>query len=400
MKIVLATGIYPPDIGGPATYVRSLAEELSKMGNAVSVITYGAISDNPPSLKLWRAGRVAISGFVPGEGWQVVVIPRNGGPILRWFRYARALRQYGADADVVIAFSSVSVGVPLVLARLKRPKKILRLGGDFFWERYTALGGTLGLKEWYAANPLRLTRLLNAACMGVLLQSFDHLVYSSAFQEELHASVYPALPPHSVIENAVLGGTPTEHQPHEPFRLLSFGRLVGFKNLPTLLQVMVGLPGATLTIVGEGPLRGTLSAQVLRLGITDRVRFLPPAFGEQKQRIFAEHDLLVIPSVTEISPNTALEARSQGLPVLLTEETGLSALLTGGMTLAPLRTPEQISKALGRVVGDYPRKARAAAEPLPSRGWTAVTSEFLQLLQQLVALSSHRNAAAGNARCC
>ena len=41
LKIVLATGIYPPDIGGPATYVAKLAEELPKRGCEVKVVTYG-----------------------------------------------------------------------------------------------------------------------------------------------------------------------------------------------------------------------------------------------------------------------------------------------------------------------------------------------------------------------
>ena len=32
MKIVLATGIFPPDIGGPATYTERLVEELFRRG--------------------------------------------------------------------------------------------------------------------------------------------------------------------------------------------------------------------------------------------------------------------------------------------------------------------------------------------------------------------------------
>ncbi|MBU2259488.1 glycosyltransferase, partial [Patescibacteria group bacterium] len=128
MKIVLTTGIYPPDIGGPATYVSCLANEFSRQGIDVIVVTYGGSSKFQ----------------VPSSKWEVVRVNRSF-PILRWFRYAKALKQVGQDADIVYGFSSVSCGVPLKLARLKKPKKILRLGGDFGWERYTDWGGKLGL---------------------------------------------------------------------------------------------------------------------------------------------------------------------------------------------------------------------------------------------------------------
>ena len=41
-KILLATGIFPPDIGGPATYVENLAIELEKLGHKVRVVTYSS----------------------------------------------------------------------------------------------------------------------------------------------------------------------------------------------------------------------------------------------------------------------------------------------------------------------------------------------------------------------
>ena len=113
MKIVLATGIYPPDIGGPATYVRALADQLNRLGHQVIVITYGKVDTKTTTI--WQDG-----------AWQVVSVPWKGKPILRWFLFARALKKFAADADIVEAFSSVSVGVPIALARLRKPRKILR----------------------------------------------------------------------------------------------------------------------------------------------------------------------------------------------------------------------------------------------------------------------------------
>jgi hypothetical protein len=57
MKIVLATGIYPPDIGGPATYVRELAESLTSKGNKVVIVTYGR-SEQHDTAGRWAVYRV------------------------------------------------------------------------------------------------------------------------------------------------------------------------------------------------------------------------------------------------------------------------------------------------------------------------------------------------------
>jgi hypothetical protein len=140
MKVVLATGIYHPDIGGPATYVRALAEEITKKGLEVSVITYRDIRHQ--TLDSSFTSRAS-------SPWEVIHVPKSGGPLLRWWRYAKVLREHASDADAVVAFSSVSAGVPIMLAQLKKPRKILRLGGDFFWERYTDRGGQKNLREYH-----------------------------------------------------------------------------------------------------------------------------------------------------------------------------------------------------------------------------------------------------------
>lgn len=363
MKIVLATGIYPPDIGGPATYAKALAEEFSKKGHDVTVVTYGRDgSEKRPSMK----GRV-------------VVVSKSGGPIARWMRYAFELRKVGADADAVIAFTSVSVGIPVALSRLKKPKKILRIGGEFFWERYTDGGGTKSLAEWYTSR-FGFWRILNAFAMEGILRSFNHLVYSTDFQRSIHKGVYRHLPPSSVIENAVPTGTRVKHTMHTPLRMLFMGRFVHFKNLYELLEAMHPLDHTTLTVVGAGSMEKHLKEYVRAHNLRDRVHFLPPVHGEAKAKLFAEHDLLVLPSVTEISPNTALEASSCGLPVVLTSETGLSAALACGMLKAPMADSVQIVTAVHRAVLKYDELA--AATPA-DRSWTKVTDEWMKLLASL-----------------
>lgn len=360
MKIVLATGIYPPEIGGPATYCRALAEEFSKKGWNAVVVTYGGMDQsNNGSMDQWR----------------VIRTPRSL-PIIRWFRYARALKKHGSDADAVIAFSSISAGVPLWIAHLRKPKKILRLGGDFFWERYTDRGGMKGLRAWYESK----TTAQQAAnwIMQQILRTFDHIVFSTEFQKKIYEDHYWGLESVSVIENALPSGTPKRHERHEPFRLLFMGRFVGFKNLPMLIKAIWGLPNTSLTFVGDGPMRSQLIAHSSQLPMT----FLPPAHGAEKERIFADHDLLILPSLTEISPNVALEARTAGLPVLLTKETGLSGELMQGMMVHDISTTEKIKKTISDAMNRYDKISHSAHESLPTRGWGNLAEEWIELLSR------------------
>jgi glycosyltransferase involved in cell wall biosynthesis len=100
--------------------------------------------------------------------------------------------------------------------------------------------------------------------------------------------------------------------------------------------------------------------------------------------VFAEHDLLVIPSTTDISPNTALEARVSGLPVLLTKHTGFSSRLAYGIILEEMMTPEQIADAVHGVRIQYEDIGRIARIPLLPHDWDAVAREWDTFLKSLV----------------
>jgi glycosyltransferase involved in cell wall biosynthesis len=364
MKIVLATGIYPPKIGGPATYCRSLADQLTKAGHQVIVITYG---DKVDSGK-WIVESVSL-----------------GLPIARWFAYAKKLKTVGKDADVVYAFSSISCGIPIILSGL-RAKKVLRLGGDFFWERYTDGSGYRGLRDWYASKcPLA---FVGRRIMGWILRRFDHIVFSTDFQKDIYADVFKRLPQQSVIENALELEivVPMElHTKQDPFRLLFLGRFVNFKQIPMLIEAVSQMPDVLLTLIGEGPQDTSLRKLVERLELDSRVRFVSPLSGKEKYEIFGKHDLLVMPSLTDISPNTALEARSVGLPVLITEHNGLSHHLRSGMSCTDLSTTEKLLEEIKRIQQGYSHIAEAASKKIDGRSWSEVALESADLFATICA---------------
>lgn len=378
MKIVILTGIYPPAIGGPATYSKNLAKELSQAGHEVTVITYGNAQPHP-SLPCRQAG----AGADCPKGAEVITVSL-GFPIVRWFRYATQIRKIAAYADVVYALSLVSCGVPLWLSGIKTPKRVLRLGGDFLWERYTDNGGTMTLREWYAG------KARGTGLMRGILRRFHHIVFSTAFQEELYEEHYNDLPAHSVIENALeqpyaRPSIRPSDRPHTPFRLLFMGRFVGFKNLFSLLDAFARMQDCVLTLVGDGPLDDELRRHAEHLNLHGRVQFVAPVAGTEKQEIFDTHDLLILPSFTEISPNTALEAAAAGLPVLLTEEHGLSERLLAAIDVATLRTPEQIVIGIRDMRESY--LVAVGTHEHRERAWKTVAQEHVSLFEDLLELS-------------
>lgn len=334
MKIILATGIFPPEIGGPATYVRGLARELTARGDDVVIVTYGARQ-----------------GFDRAEGYSVISVGRQGGPLGRWLRYRDELAFHGKTADFVCAFTSISAGIPMLMSGVRGPTKILRLGGDFFWERYTDAGGTMGLREWYTSR-FGFWRLVNSLVMGKVLRTFDQLVYSTEFQRAIHAGAYRNLPPSIVAANARPESVFHLHEPHTPFRLLFLGRFVRFKNLFSLIDAVRLLSDVRLTLVGEGPIEPELRVHVKAAGLESQISFRASVAGQEKRWMFDDHDLLVLPSFTEISPNTALEARAVCLPILLTEETGLPDI--PDVYKRTLHRPEDIAREIREIIKRYP----------------------------------------------
>jgi glycosyltransferase involved in cell wall biosynthesis len=216
-----------------------------------------------------------------------------------------------------------------------------------------------------------------------LLRHFDHVVFSSAFQRDIYLDHYKNLPAYSVIENALPVGTTVLHEKHDPLRLLFLGRLVKFKHIACLLEALQDLPRVTLTIAGSGPELSALQRQVMTGKIDDRVTFVGNREGKEKQKLLYDHDLLVLPSITEITPNVALEARAIGMPVLLTADTGLSATLRKGMVVRSLNDAHEIRSAMKEVQKKYGEIAADAAKPATVRPWSRVAEEHEELFRRL-----------------
>jgi glycosyltransferase involved in cell wall biosynthesis len=135
------------------------------------------------------------------------------------------------------------------------------------------------------------------------------------------------------------GVDPSRYAPSEErgsLQALFVGRLAGVKGVPILIEAMASLaekyPELTLRLVGDGPDRTALEAEVVRRGLQDRMIFL----GYQSQSEVAEElsrtDIFVLPSFAEGVPVVLMEAMASCVPVLTTRIAGVPELVEDGVS--------------------------------------------------------------------
>ncbi len=313
MKIVLITGIFPPDIGGPATYCRHLADTYTRQGVQVVVLAYG-------------------SGCVHSE-YPVIRISRRWPPIIRQKIMALCALWQLRNADAVIAFDALGAGLPAAIAAfIWRVPLAIRLGGDFIWERYVErTGELLTLREFYAsARSLTWRDALDRRLMKLGFHVARSVVFSTRFQRDIFIHHYDI----PEAKTAVIGNyfMPELATPIATGnRILWAGRFLKLKNISMLLNVFQKLaaqhPEAQLILVGDGPEKTALHNTVRALHLEERVRFQPVATSADMGQLLATARYVIVPSLTDVSPNLALESAMRGVPVIVTTETGLTEMM-------------------------------------------------------------------------
>ncbi|MCS4122715.1 glycosyltransferase [Salinibacter ruber] len=136
--------------------------------------------------------------------------------------------------------------------------------------------------------------------------------------------------------------------------LLFLGRLHPKKGLSELLAAWekVEPNGWHLAIIGwdDGGHEAVLQDQATEAGLTDRVHFLGPRFGEEKGAAFHHADAFILPSHSEGLPMAVLEAWSYRLPVLMTPACNLSEGFRSGAALSIEPSAQGIADGLGRLL--------------------------------------------------
>jgi glycosyltransferase involved in cell wall biosynthesis len=173
--------------------------------------------------------------------------------------------------------------------------------------------------------------------------------------------------------------------------ILSIGRLSWKKGLDRLIEAIAHLPRAKLVIAGndeEGYLN-RLKEIASSVGVSNRVHFVGPAYGEDKWRLLAAADVFALPSYSENFGIAVLEAMAAGLPVVVTPEVGLAAEVAACEAgLVADGEPRRFAAALALLLDDPVQRqrmgdnGRTAAATLYS--WEAVAARCEGVYHQIL----------------
>ena len=144
--------------------------------------------------------------------------------------------------------------------------------------------------------------------------------------------------------------------------ILFVGRLVAIKGILVLMdafkEVARAVPGATLTIAGDGKMRDELEEIAGREGLDKSVRFLGHVRASDMAGVYAEARVVVMPSLTpEAFGKVGVEAMSVGRPVVVSDVGGVREWLdagVNGLLVSPGESSE-VAAALIELLNDPAR---------------------------------------------
>lgn len=336
MQILISTGLYPPDIGGPAIYAKNLADQFLKNGDKVKVLPY----------KFEKKLPICIRHF------------------LYFLRVVLSMW----NVNLIIALDTFSVGFPTVLAsKIFRKKVIMRIGGDFLWESYVERTGYLiTLSDFYKEIPkLPLKQRLIFYLQKFALKNCSALAFNTEWQKKIFAKTYGldsqktyVIENFYPVRNIISNGTGGEKN------FLWAGRPIKLKNI---------------NILKDAFSEAEKENNSIKLEISEKISWTE--LMKKIQNCYA----VILPSLSDISPNFIIDAISLNKPFILTKETGLYEKLKDiGIFVNPPDKEDIKNKILFLAEEkNYNEYKNRIADFNFTHSWQEIADEFIGIYKKL-----------------
>lgn len=312
MHILFATGIYPPDIGGPASYTRDFSQWLKRQGHTVSIVCY---SDKP--------------------GTDVVRVVRAGSVLRRYWEFGKAVYQMAKQADVIYAQGPVSEGLPtMVAAFFARKPYVVKMVGDFAWEQAQQRGekdlldefvkkmhfGKVGLMEW-------VERMVAKRAKTVITPSryLKSIVTQWGVYPEHISVILNAQESHAHQQQESTTSTGVAYPRYNASSIICFttARAVPWKGVKELIAWWHETPPThQLVIAGSGPEAETWRQLIELSPAKERIVYRGSLTKEQMMEQYALSDVFLLDSGYEGYSHVIAEAASFGIPCFVSDKGG------------------------------------------------------------------------------
>lgn len=339
MRIVLATPIYPPEVGGPATYTVEIAERL-RAGHDVVVVAYSDVE--------------------PTASTHLIAVSKKRSLLTRLFTFYRALMREATQADLIYVQNAVAAGLPAVLVGRKLSKPvILKFVGDEAWERATQAGRTKKqLEDFYKSPEGGLKTKIFMMIQKFTLTRASIVTTPSAYLGELLIKYYGVKRENFVVNyNAVDVRTlpAVERKPHQ---IMTGVRLVAWKGVDGIIRALASIknefPDAVLMVAGEGPELEQLKKVAVWEDVHNSVHFLGRLSKEKTLELQSSSAVQVLNSSYEGMPHGALESFATKTPIVATDTPGTNEAVLNEKSglLVPVGDDMALAKAIERIFTD------------------------------------------------
>ena len=354
MRVLIVSGIWPPDVGGPASHAPDVADFLYQRGHDVEVVT---TADAPPAQR----------------AYPVRAVPRHHRVGVRHYRGAALVHHRAREADVV--YTTGMFGRSALGSGLARKPYVIKLTADPAFERSRRRGLVEGDVDDFQSRRGGVAVSLLRFARDIELRHAAHVFTPSAYLRELAVAWGVSPERVSVLPNPApeISGLRPREELRQAFGLngsaLAFaGRLTAQKSLDRALEAVAAADGVQLLIAGEGPDRAPLEARARELGIGERVSFLGAQPRERIVELFHAADATILSSSWENFPHTVVEALAVGTPVLAMETGGVSEIVHDGVNglLVPAGDTDALSEAVRHYFSDGALRERLRAAAAPS----------------------------------
>ena len=330
MKFLLVSGIYFPDIGGPATYIPRIAHALTAEGH--TVITLSLTDDSNHKL--------------PEEPWLRIFVSRKLIKPIRFLKTLRVVLKSKPDSDGVYSnglYEECGVasifGVRLLVAKIV---------GDPIWERFrNSQDSTISIGEFQRKK----LSLLFKMQRKFLVWSLNRFMLITTPSAELARFIegWGVKRPIEVIPNGI--NCHLIQKKSSDRSVVSVSRLVSWKNIDLLIQACAET-NLSLKVIGEGPDRAKLEATAREFGAD--VRFLGELKADGVVQVLSESGVFALISDYEGLSFALLEAMMVGIPVVVSNNAGNTQVIQNEVNglVVPIGNLDQTKQALSRLFSD------------------------------------------------
>jgi glycosyltransferase involved in cell wall biosynthesis len=334
MRILISTGIYPPEIGGPAEYAKHLAEAWEDQFHKVEVRVFSRFNFLPTGIR--------------HAAYFLYILP--------------AVKR----AERILILDTFSAALPtIVAAKLLRKRTVVRTGGDFFWEAYVERTGDMVLlREFYNTRMgnLSIKERIVFALITFVFRNASAIAWSTEWQKEIFLKPYGLeRQRHFIVENYYGPKLPSRVPTEKNF--IAGTRKLKWKNILAVQEAFV-------------------SDALRAAGATLDTSTVP---HEKFMEKLASSYAVVIASLGDVSPNTILDAIRLDKPFILTRENGLQPRIKDLGVLVDPKDPQDIEAKVKWLLDpeNYEAKRGQLTRFTFTHTWEEMAKEYMDIWNSL-----------------